>query len=204
MQTKSSPTFTSVVVSVLALLFAISLGVFVYGSARAGESNPWMLLLSGVILSIPLILFYGLLGILIIAARQRSQGSIDPRLARIIYWSPRIAGLLIIFFISLFALDVFEGDYTIGETLLALLMHLLPSLAMIVLLAIAWRYEAFGFFAFLAGSLFFMRTLILGFGQPGAVSSAFGNFLLFAGPMLLTALLFGANWRWHAQLHPQH
>jgi len=202
MQTKSPSTFYIVLTIALVVLYVLSLGMFLYANAAAGDGALWQLLTSGLILSIPLILLYGLLGILIIAARQRSQGGIAPRLARIIYWSPRIAAILIIFFISLFALDVFEGDYSLGEMLLAFLMHMIPSLVLIVLLIIAWRWEWFGALAFLAGGLFFLRTLFLGFGEPGALSGAIGMFLLFAGPLFLIALLFGANWRWHAELHP--
>lgn len=202
METKRSSTFNWILVSVLVLLYLVSLTMFISANIRAGDSAWWQILLSSLILSIPLILLYGLIGVLIVAARQRGLGQIDPRLSKVIYWSPRVAGILIILFVSLFALDVFEEGRPLGEMLLAFLMHMLPSLIMALLLAIAWRWEWVGFAGFLLASLFFMRTLFMSFNQPGAVSSAFGMFLLFAGPLLLIALLFGANWRWHSQLHP--
>ena len=92
----------------------------------------------------------------------------------------------------MFALDVFSPEYTLAEMLLGFLMHMLPSIFMMIVLALAWRWEWVGFFAFLLAALFFMRFLLS--GNPG---DGIGMFLLFSGPMLLIALLFGANWRWH-------
>ena len=181
-------------VVVLALLFVLSLASLLYGNYRAGDSALWQMILNGLILSIPLALLYGLTGVLIVAARQKKQGAIDRRLARLIYWSPRAAGIAIIFFVSLFALDVFSPEYTLGEMLLGFLMHMLPSIGMAVLLVIAWRWEWVGFAAFLLGALFFMRTLL------GGLDQALGMFLLFSGPMLLISLLFGANWRWRNEI----
>ena len=201
METKQSSTFSWILSTVLALLYILSLGVLLYGNIQAGDSQPLQLLFSGIILSIPLILMYGLSGVLISAARQARKGQIAPRLARWIYWSPRIAGIFIIFFISLFAMDVFEGDAALGEKLLAFLMHMIPSLVLILLLILAWRWEWIGLVTFLLAALFFMRTFFMSIGQPGSLSSAFGMLLLFSGPLLLIALLFGANWRWHSQLH---
>lgn len=201
METKQSSTFSWILSTVLALLYILSLGVLLYGNIQAGDSQPLQLLFSGIILSIPLILMYGLSGVLISAARQARKGQIAQRLARWIYWSPRIAGIFIIFFISLFAMDVFEGDAALGEKLLAFLMHMIPSLVLILLLILAWRWEWIGLVTFLLAALFFMRTFFMSIGQPGSLSSAFGMLLLFSGPLLLIALLFGANWRWHSQLH---
>lgn len=194
METKQSSMFAGLLVGGLVLLFVISLASLLYGSYQAGDSALWQMVINGLILSIPLALLYGLTGVLIVAARQKRQGTIDRRLARLIYWSPRAAGIGIIFFVSLFALDVFSPEYTLGQMLLGFLMHMLPSIGMILLLVIAWRWEWVGFAAFLLAALFFMRALLADLGQ------ALGMFLLFSGPMLLIALLFGANWRWRNEI----
>jgi len=68
-----------------------------------------------------------------------------------LFWTPRILGILFILFVSLFALDVFEEGLGFWGTLLALLIHLLPSIAMTIALVIGWRWEwvgALGFFSF--------------------------------------------------------
>lgn len=194
MATNRSLIGTRVMVGVLVLLYILSLAWFVYGNYQAGDSAFWQLLISGILLSIPLILFYGAIGLLLVSARQWSLGQIDRRLAKLIYWSPRVAGILIILFVSLFALDVFAEGYTLGEMLLGFLMHMLPSIFMAILLAFAWRWEWIGFVAFLAAAIFFMRFAF------GGHDLDYGVLLLFSGPMLVIALLFGVNWRWRKDL----
>ncbi len=62
-------------------------------------------------------------------------------ISKILYWSPRILGVLIAIFVSLFALDVFGEGYSFWETIAALAMHLIPTLVILVVLVIAWRWE---------------------------------------------------------------
>jgi hypothetical protein len=194
MEKNPSKIVTWSLAAALAVLFVASLAWFLYGNYQVGDSALWQMLINGFILSIPLALFYGLSGVLIVAVLQARQGSIDRRLARWIYWSPRIASVLIILFVSLFALDMFSPEYTLGEMLLGFLIHMLLSIFMAFLLVIAWRREWLGFAAFLLAALFFLRFAI------GDGAQSFGILLIFSGPMLLIALLFGANWRWRSQL----
>lgn len=77
---------------------------------------------------------------------------------RILYWTPRIASLLFVAFISLFALDVF-GAYQGWELATALFMHLLPSFVLLVAILVAWRYDLFGGFAFLALTAWYAWTV---------------------------------------------
>ena len=197
MVTQRSSIFTRILIVVLGALFVLSLSWFLYGNYRVGDSALWQMIVSGILLSIPLALLYASIGVLVVAARQKStQGQVDRRLAKLLYWSPRLAGVAIIFFISLFALDVFGPGYSLGEMLLGFLMHMLPSIGLIIMLALAWRWEWVGFAAFLVAALFFMRFLLRNPVQE------FGNFLLISGPLLVIALLFGANWLWRKELHP--
>ncbi len=113
-------------------------------------------------------------------------------LKRSLLWTPRILGILFALFLSLFALDVFGAGYTIGETIIALLMHLLPTFALLLALALAWRWPgvgALGFLGFVAWYLFI----------------AWGNLSvevlwLITGPPLLIGLLYLLDWRYWAQL----
>lgn len=59
-------------------------------------------------------------------------------------WAPRILGILIGLFLGLFALDAW------GEGAGALLRHLLPTLLILLVVAVAWRWEWVGGVAFLA------------------------------------------------------
>ena len=194
MQKKSPSQFRIWLVLILAVLYVLSLGRFLYQNYLVGDSALWQLALSGFLLSIPLVLFYGTIGVLAEAAYERRQGSISGRLAKLIYWSPRLAGVLIIFFVSLFALDMFSPEYTLTEMLVGFLIHMLPSIVMSVLLILAWRRPWIGFLAFLLAALYFLRFLGGGLGESA------GNFLLFSGPLLLVSLLFGVNWLWRQDL----
>ena len=47
-----------------------------------------------------------------------------------------------------FALDVFGQGYSVGETITALAMHLIPTAIILALLVVAWRWEWVGAVAF--------------------------------------------------------
>lgn len=193
--------FNRLLLILMLVLYLLSLAAFSYANWKV-ESEPqiWSLALSALILSIPLLLFYGSIFVLVSAWREHHlTGEINPRLARVLYWTPRIAAILIIFFVSLFSLDVFEMEASPPELFGAFLMHNLPSIAMVVVLLFAWRKPLVGFIAFLLVGVFFLRFVISGQGL--------GHFLLFSGPLLLIACLFYANWRWlrslsHASQNP--
>jgi hypothetical protein len=171
-------------------LYVVTLGAFSYVNWKVEhEYVLWNSVVNALILSIPLVLFYGSTYVLISAwYEHRLTGQISPRQAKIIHWAPRIAAILIIFFVSLFSLDVFEMEASPLELLGAFIMHSLPSIFMLLLLFFAWRRPLVGFVAFLLAGLFFMRFVI--FGRD------LGHFLLFSGPLLLISALFYADWRW--------
>jgi hypothetical protein len=111
---------------------------------------------------------------------------------RVVFWTPRILGVLFAMFISIFALDVFGEGYDFWETIVALLMHLVPTGIIVIALAIAWRWEWIG------------ALLFTGLGA-GYVIMAWGRFewvtyLLIAGPSFLIGALFLVNWFFRAEL----
>ncbi len=116
-------------------------------------------------------------------------------MAAFIYYTPRIAGVLITFFISLFALDVFEGGQNFWVMLGGFIMHALPAIVLAVLLALAWRWEWIGAAAFLGAALYFLRFLM-----SDNWSIAFGNLLIFSGPLAVIGILFWMNWKWRKAL----
>lgn len=186
--------FNRALMTLMAALWVISLGAFSYTNWKVEpEHHLWTMVVNALILSIPLALFYGSIHVLVNAWREhRLSGQISPRLAMTIHWAPRIAAILIIFFVSLFSLDVFEMEASPLELLGGFILHSLPSIFMILVLVFAWRRPVVGFGAFLFAGLFFLRFVIFGGGL--------GHFLLFSGPLLLISALFYADWRW---LKPQ-
>ncbi len=175
----------------LILLFIASLSYLLYINYTAGDSAFWQMVINGFLLSIPLILFYFSIGLLLSAFWQTRGGArVHDSLKKSIYWTPRVAGLLIIAFISLFSLDVFSEEYTLSEMLIGFFIHMLPSIALFILLLIAWRWEWFGFLAFLAAAGAFAVLAMRNQSHQAAM------LLLFTGPLLAIALLLGIGWRW--------
>jgi hypothetical protein len=175
---------------VLVVLFVLTLVALSYPE----WSMPWWtLLLNLMILSIPLVLLYGSIYVLLAGWHERATlGGVSPRLARIIHWAPRVAALLIIFFMGLFSLDVFGTGAAPLDVLVGFLIHNIPSIVMLGLLAVAWKRPVVGFIVFLtaaaAFAILFVRDI-----------HALPNLVLFVLPILLIASLFYADWRWLKQ-----
>jgi len=103
----------------------------------------------------------------------------------LLHWSPRILALLFVGLLSLFAFDVFTRPWSpmmIG----GFLVHLLPSLGLLTLTLIAWRYPLVGAIAFLGFSLWYVWSV--GLGQP------WSWYALIAAPAALVGVLFLADW----------
>ena len=188
--------FNRILLIILAVLYVLSVTAFVYANWAADPEFEqwWMTLLNILILSIPLVLLYGSIYVLVVAWREHSTvGQVNPGLSKIIHWAPRAASILIIFFISLFSLDVFDMEASPLELLGGFLIHNIPSIVMLGLLIFAWKRPAVGFVAFMvAGALFaifFVRDFY-----------ALPNLILFVFPILLIAFLFYVDWKW---LKPQ-
>ena len=186
------PRFNRVLLIVLVVLYVLSLAAFNYANWAADPEAMqwWMPLINSVLLSIPLLLLYGSIYVLVGAWRERkARGKVSPRLARIIHWAPRVAAILLIFFISLFSLDVFSMDASPLELLGGFLVHSIPSIAMLALLAFAWKRPAVGFVAFLAAGVLFAFLFVRD-------AQSLPNLLIFVFPILLVAGLFYADWKW--------
>jgi hypothetical protein len=176
----------------LVLLFVLTLAALGYAIWAAERANMagWEMLLNIPILSIPLVLIYGSIYVLLMGWHEHSTlGKVSPRLAKLIHWSPRAAAILIILFAGLFSLDVFGTGASPLEVLGAFLMHNIPSITMLVLLIIAWKRPVVGFAAFLVVAVAFTILFVRDF-------YALSNLLLFVLPLVLIACLFYADWQW--------
>jgi hypothetical protein len=63
---------------------------------------------------------------------------------KVFFWLPRIVAILAILFISLFAMDSFSPDLTPGKQLLGFAIHLIPSIILLIILVVAWKWEIIG------------------------------------------------------------
>jgi len=117
---------------------------------------------------------------------------------RVLFWSPRALSILFIAFLSMFTLDVFDESRGFRATLLALVMHLIPSFVLIGALVLAWRWEWIGALLYAgAGSLYVSWAL----GRPIPAATKFSWILTIAGPAFVIAALFLANWLKRGELH---
>jgi len=108
---------------------------------------------------------------------------------RLLFWAPRVLSILFAVFVGLFALDVFSERYGFWKTILALLIHLLPSGIILGILAISWLWE------WAAGGLFLGLAALY-------IYSARAHWdwcLVIGGPLILVGALFLIDWRVRAQ-----
>ena len=112
---------------------------------------------------------------------------------RALFWTPRALSIVFIAFLSLFALDVFGEHLGLWRTVLALTMHLVPSLVLIAALVLAWRWEWIGAALYAAaGSLYVWWVVSMSRPVPPAMRLMW--ILTIAGPAFVIAGLFLANW----------
>jgi hypothetical protein len=112
-------------------------------------------------------------------------------LKQLLYWIPRIAGILFVLFLSIFAFDVFEMQLGFWGTLLALFVHLLPSILLTVGVLFGWRREWVGAVLFLGWAVWYVASA-RGFGWT--------VYLLIAGIPTIIGLLFLAGWVWRGSI----
>ena len=101
------------------------------------------------------------------------------------YWAPRLLSLGFILFISVFSLDVFS-EYSGVGIVLPLIIHLLPSVVLLLITAVAWRYELVGAVAFIG----FATLYVLDVGLTRPLSWYLGIVL----PAYLVGLFYLISW----------
>lgn len=109
----------------------------------------------------------------------------------VLLWTPRILGIMFAAFISIFALDVFGEGYGLWKTVLALLLHLIPTGIILVVLALSWRWEWVG------GALFVALAALYLIAFWGRFH--WSAYLVISGSLFLIGILFLINWvcrRW--------
>jgi hypothetical protein len=122
---------------------------------------------------------------------MNTEGTMNKTLKRIMFWTPRIAGILFVLFLSLFALDVFEMNLGFWETVGALFIHLIPSILLAIALAPAWRWEWIGALVFAGWSIFYIASAR---GFPWSV------YAIIAGIPFLIAILFLLDWIYRKEI----
>ena len=111
---------------------------------------------------------------------------------RLLFWTPRVLCIVFALFISLFALDVFGESYGFWKTVLALMIHLIPTVVIVAVLAVSWRWEWIGGILYiLFGALYIVEV----WGRFQWVT-----YLAISGPLFLIGVLFLINWFYRDEL----
>lgn len=115
----------------------------------------------------------------------------ERKVGKFIYWTPRVLSILLIIFLALFSLDVFSPGSTTKEIIIGLFMHNIPSLILLIVLIISWKYEIVGGIAFiLAGILY----IVFAFNSTISWYLVLSWSLIIAGPAFFIGILFIINW----------
>ena len=118
------------------------------------------------------------------------MNTMNKKISKSVYWTPRILSILFILFLALMSLDIFEGNYGFWGTIIGLFMHNIPVFILLIVLLISWKYEIAGGIAFiLAGLLYIVLLMRNPFEWYMLVWS-----LQIAGPAFLIGILFLMNW----------
>ena len=110
----------------------------------------------------------------------------NKKLMNFIFWAPRFLVICYALFLSLFAMDVFSEGHSLLNTLLALVMHLIPTFFILLILWMAWRWEWIGTVACIGLSVFYPLW------TRGEFPLA--TYLIMTGPLMLIGLLFMLGW----------
>ncbi|MFH1316392.1 MAG: hypothetical protein ABII01_02640 [Candidatus Woesearchaeota archaeon] len=116
------------------------------------------------------------------------------KVGKFVYWTPRILSIVFILFLALFSLDIFEGNYGFWGTILGLFMHNIPSIILLVVLIISWKYEIVGGIGFVLAGILYIAVILM-----NIITSGFGwYYLLWAlqisGIAFFIGILFLIGW----------
>ncbi len=106
-------------------------------------------------------------------------------------WLPRIFTMLVILFLGMFALDAFSPELNFWQQLSDFIMHLIPSITLIIILIIAWNRELIG------GILFTILGLVMSpfiysmnYERNHNMLMSIGIILTICLPILIAGVLF--------------
>lgn len=113
-------------------------------------------------------------------------------LRQFLFWAPRSITIAFILFLGLFALDVFGEGHGFWQTLVSLLMHLVPNFIVLAILVLAWRWEWIGALLFAGLGVFY---IVWAWGK-----FHISAYFVISGPLFLVAALFLIGWVFRDQI----
>jgi hypothetical protein len=83
----------------------------------------------------------------------------EKKINKFIYWLPRILSIIFVLFLGLMSLDVFSPELSFWQTLGALFIHNIPTLILLIILLISWKYEIVGGISFILAGIAYIILL---------------------------------------------
>jgi hypothetical protein len=115
------------------------------------------------------------------------------KINKYLYWTPRILAILLILFMMLFSLDVFQPGLTGWQIAIGLFMHNLPSLILAIVLLISWKYEIVGGVVFvLVSTLYILLYTVGSTNEPWYIALSASSTL--GVPGFLIGIMFLVGW----------
>ncbi len=111
---------------------------------------------------------------------------------RLQLWGPRLLGVLVSLFIGLFALDAFSEGKPFLEALPDVVIHLIPAVLLLAVVAVSFRWEWIGAVVFIGLAVLYAATMAKGH---------LDWMLLISGPLVVVGALFLWSWLQHSELH---
>lgn len=108
------------------------------------------------------------------------------KFSKIIYFLPRILSIIFILFLSIFSFDVFGENIGFFQAILAFFIHSLPSIFLILITIIAWKFDLVGAITFFSAGILYI--LLVGFNRP------WSWYAFISGPAFFVGILFFLSW----------
>ena len=102
-----------------------------------------------------------------------------------VLWIGRGLAICLSLFLALFALDELQPDKPVGQTVIDVLVHLLPTALVLAVVALSWRRQWIGAVAFVA----------LAVGYAVSVRFRVDWVLAISGPLFVIGLLYFWSWQ---------
>ena len=102
----------------------------------------------------------------------------------LLFWSPRILGIALSLFLSLFALDAFAPGKPLARASADLAIHLAPAAVVLTIVVLSWHRPWLGGVAF----------VLLAFAYAATVRFRLDWVVAISGPLLMVGVLFLASW----------
>jgi len=110
---------------------------------------------------------------------------------KLLFWTPRILGIIFVLFLMMFSLDVFQPGLTTWQIVIGLFMHNIPALFLLIILIISWKHEMVGGIVFILVGLLYVLMLVMNSKLEWYMLSWS---VTIAGPAFLTGILFIISW----------